>query len=51
MEADLAFEELKLAMIKTPVLAFSDFSKMFMVKTDTYRVGEWVQSWHKMDTQ
>ncbi|XP_024195932.1 uncharacterized protein LOC112199106 [Rosa chinensis] len=38
-EADKAFEELKRALISTPVLALLDFSKEFTVKCDASSVG------------
>jgi hypothetical protein len=37
--AQEAFDRLKQAMVSTPVLAFSDFSKEFIVETDACDIG------------
>lgn len=37
--ADEAFERLKLAMTKAPILSLSDFSKTFIVECDAYGIG------------
>ena len=34
-----AFEALKKACLKTPVLAFADFNKLFLLETDASKLG------------
>ena len=39
VEAESAFEELKIAMMQTPVLALLNFFEQFVVETDTSNIG------------